>query len=43
MPDALLTVEGLTCGHGDAVVLTDVAFRLDAGRSLALLGRNGTG
>jgi len=43
MAEALLTVEGLTCGHGDAVVLSDVSFTLDAGRSLALLGRNGTG
>jgi branched-chain amino acid transport system ATP-binding protein len=43
MPEALLTVEGLTCGHGDAVVLSDVSFTLGAGRSLALLGRNGTG
>jgi len=43
MADALLEVTGLTCGHGDAVVLSDVAFTLEAGRSLALLGRNGTG
>ena len=39
----VLEVQGLTCGHGDAVVLTDVSFSLQAGRSLALLGRNGTG
>jgi branched-chain amino acid transport system ATP-binding protein len=39
----LLAVEGLTCGYGEAVVLSDVSFALDAGRSLALLGRNGTG
>jgi branched-chain amino acid transport system ATP-binding protein len=43
MPEPLLEVVGLTCGHGDAVVLSDVSFRLEAGRSLALLGRNGTG
>jgi branched-chain amino acid transport system ATP-binding protein len=43
MAEPLLLVEGLTCGHGDAVVLTDVSFTLEAGRSLALLGRNGTG
>ena len=43
MPEALLEVSGLTCGHGDAVVLSDVAFSLAPGRSLALLGRNGTG
>ena len=43
MADLLLDVQGLTCGHGEAVVLTDVSFTLRAGRSLALLGRNGTG
>ena len=43
MAEALLEVTGLTCGHGDAVVLSDVSFRIEAGRSLALLGRNGTG
>ena len=39
----LLRVEGLACGHGDAVVLSGIAFELQAGRSLALLGRNGAG
>jgi branched-chain amino acid transport system ATP-binding protein len=43
MPEPLLDVRGLTCGHGDAVVLSDVSFALAPGRSLALLGRNGTG
>jgi branched-chain amino acid transport system ATP-binding protein len=43
MPEPLLEVHGLTCGHGDAVVLSDVSFSLAPGRSLALLGRNGTG
>lgn len=43
MADVLLDVQGLTCGYGEAVVLTDVSFQLQAGRSLALLGRNGTG
>ncbi|MBI5256525.1 MAG: ABC transporter ATP-binding protein [Burkholderiales bacterium] len=43
MADPLLQVQGLTCGYGDSVVLTDVGFTLAAGRSLALLGRNGTG
>ena len=41
--EPLLEVQGLTCGYGQAVVLSDVSFRLEAGRSLALLGRNGTG
>ncbi len=43
MADALLQVEGLRCGYGEAVVLSDVSFTIPAGRSLALLGRNGTG
>lgn len=43
MAEPLLRVEGLTCGYGDAVVLSDVSLTLEAGRSLALLGRNGTG
>jgi branched-chain amino acid transport system ATP-binding protein len=41
--EMLLEVSGLSCGYGDSVVLTDVGFTLEAGRSLALLGRNGTG
>ncbi len=41
--NALLEVDGLTCGYGEAVVLSDVSFTLDDGRTLALLGRNGTG
>ncbi len=43
MADLLLDVQGLRCGYGEAVVLTDVSFQLPMGRSLALLGRNGTG
>lgn len=39
----LLQVQGLSAGHGDAVVLRDVSFSLGQGQSLALLGRNGTG
>ncbi|MBQ0959289.1 ABC transporter ATP-binding protein [Ideonella sp. 4Y11] len=39
----LLDVQHLTCGHGEAVVLQDVSFTIAEGRSLALLGRNGTG
>jgi branched-chain amino acid transport system ATP-binding protein len=39
----LLRVEGLSAGYGEAVVVQGVDFALEAGRSLALLGRNGTG
>jgi branched-chain amino acid transport system ATP-binding protein len=39
----LLRVEGLTAGYGEAIVLHDVELALGAGRSLALLGRNGVG
>jgi branched-chain amino acid transport system ATP-binding protein len=39
----LLEVNDLSCGYGDSVVLTDITFTLQPGRSLALLGRNGTG
>jgi branched-chain amino acid transport system ATP-binding protein len=43
MAEPLLEVRDLRCGYGEAVVLSDVSFTLEAGRSLALLGRNGTG
>jgi branched-chain amino acid transport system ATP-binding protein len=43
MAEQLLAVDRLTCGYGEAVVLSDVSFTLQPGRSLALLGRNGTG
>ena len=39
----LLTVENLSAGYGEAVVLQDVSFALEEGATLALLGRNGTG
>ena len=39
----LLRVAGLSSGYGEAVVVQGVDFALEAGRSLALLGRNGTG
>ena len=39
----LLHVAGLRAGYGEAIVIDDVAFELGEGRSLALLGRNGTG
>jgi branched-chain amino acid transport system ATP-binding protein len=39
----LLRVEGLRAGYGESVVIDGVAFAIDEGQSLALLGRNGTG
>ena len=39
----LLKVDGLKAGYGDAVVLTDVSFKIAEGKALALLGRNGMG
>src|SRR6188472_3188655 len=39
----LLRVKGLRAGYGEAIVIDDVAFGVGEGRSLALLGRNGTG
>jgi branched-chain amino acid transport system ATP-binding protein len=43
MAEALLTVQGLASGYGEAQVLSDISFEVGAGCSLALLGRNGTG
>jgi branched-chain amino acid transport system ATP-binding protein len=39
----LLRVSGLSAGYGQAVVVHGIDLALDAGESLALLGRNGTG
>ena len=39
----LLQVEGLSAGYGEATVLAGISLALGDGRSLALLGRNGTG
>ena len=39
----LLTVDHMSAGYGEAVVLSDVSFELPQGETLALLGRNGTG
>ena len=39
----LLRVEGLKSGYGEAVVVQGISLALDKGKSLALLGRNGTG
>src|SRR5438034_11062034 len=42
MPE-LLTIDRLTAGYGEAVVLNGVSLGLAEGQSLALLGRNGMG
>ncbi|MES3012796.1 MAG: ABC transporter ATP-binding protein [Pseudomonadota bacterium] len=39
----LLRVENLSAGYGEAVVLNNISLNLDEGKTLALLGRNGTG
>jgi branched-chain amino acid transport system ATP-binding protein len=42
MPE-LLTIERLTAGYGEAIVLNEVSLVLPEGKALALLGRNGVG
>jgi branched-chain amino acid transport system ATP-binding protein len=39
----LLALENLCAGYGEAIVISDICLRLDEGRSLAVLGRNGVG
>ena len=39
----LLTLDGVAAGYGEATVIEDISFTLEEGKSLALLGRNGTG
>jgi branched-chain amino acid transport system ATP-binding protein len=39
----LLVVRNLSAGYGEAVVIHEVSLAMDEGRTLALLGRNGTG
>ena len=38
-----LTIDGLTSGYGEAMVLRDVGLRLMGGEILAVLGKNGMG
>jgi branched-chain amino acid transport system ATP-binding protein len=42
MPD-LLTLDQVSSGYGEAVVVSGVSFNLKEGEALAVLGRNGTG
>jgi len=39
----LLSVNNLSAGYGEAVILQHISFQMAAGETLALLGRNGTG
>src|ERR1700689_1968949 len=39
----LLSIEHLSAGYGEAVVLSSISLTLAEGQSLALLGRNGMG
>jgi peptide/nickel transport system ATP-binding protein len=40
---ALLSIEGLSVGYGDALAVRDVSLRLDAGRALGIVGESGSG
>src|SRR6202047_5148708 len=42
MPE-LLSIENLSAGYGEAIVLSNVSLNLAEGQALALLGRNGMG
>jgi branched-chain amino acid transport system ATP-binding protein len=39
----LLRVDNLSAGYGEAIVIQDISLQLEEGKTLALLGRNGTG
>jgi branched-chain amino acid transport system ATP-binding protein len=43
MTEALLTLDGVRAGYGDAVVLDGISFAVPERGSLAVLGRNGVG
>ena len=43
MAEALLALDDVRAGYGDAVVLDGIALEVRNGGSLALLGRNGVG
>lgn len=43
MADIILELQSVSAGYLDDLALEDVSFRLERGRSLAVLGRNGMG
>jgi branched-chain amino acid transport system ATP-binding protein len=43
MAEALLALNDVRAGYGDAIVLDGITFAVAAGGSLAVLGRNGVG
>lgn len=40
---AMLSIEGLSCGYGQATVIRGVSLSIGAGEAVALLGKNGMG
>jgi len=42
-PQAILSLQGLTAGYGQTVIIEDVSLELALGSCLAVLGRNGVG
>jgi len=43
MTEPMLSVDGVTAGYGDATVLFDACFHVDAGEIVAIVGANGAG
>src|ERR1700754_187020 len=43
LPTSMLQLDHIDAGHGDPVVLRDIAFGLEAGDRIGLLGPNGAG
>ncbi|HEY5279414.1 MAG TPA: ABC transporter ATP-binding protein [Pseudolabrys sp.] len=43
MAEAALQLDGVRAGYGETVVLEDVRFKLTAGETVSIIGRNGVG